>query len=307
MKGGSAAGGTATGGTTRGGAATGGTPTGGTSAGTASTGTIGGPAVKSAGCSKTPTLKNGIIKLGSREYTIDIPADYDNTKAYRLVFGVHWIGSTDEQVATGSTEGGTRWSYFGLKRLDTPRATIFIAPQGVGGNWGNSGGSDIKFFNDILDQVEADLCIDTSRIFAIGFSYGASMSYSIGCAMADRVRAVIPQDGAVMSGCSPGTSPIAYMGVHGVGDGTLGIAGGRSMRDKFVGLNGCTKPATVDETKSGSKSHVCYKYQGCKAGYPVEWCTFDGGHIAAPADGGSVDNGETTWVPKEAWAFITQF
>jgi hypothetical protein len=33
----------------------------------------------------------------------------------------------------------------------------------------------------------------------------------------------------------------------------------------------------------------------------------DGGHIAAPADGGTVDNGETTWVPKEAWAFITQF
>jgi len=58
---------------------------------------------------------------------------------------------------------------------------------------------------------------------------------------------------------------------------------------------------------AGSKTHLCYDFVGCKAGYPVRTCTFDGGHIAAHADGGTSDNGMTSWIPVESWKFFTQF
>jgi hypothetical protein len=71
--------------------------------------------------------------------------------------------------------------------------------------------------------------------------------------------------------------------------------------------NGCTIPATIPTTMVGSRSHLCYDFQGCRAGYPVKVCTFDGGHIAAHADGGTGDNGLTSWIPTESWKFFTQF
>lgn len=74
-----------------------------------------------------------------------------------------------------------------------------------------------------------------------------------------------------------GTQPVAYLGIHGIADGTLGISGGRTMRDRFVVNHGCV-PQDPPEAGAGSGTHVCTTYQGCDPGYPVGWCSFDGGH-----------------------------
>lgn len=66
------------------------------------------------------------------------------------------------------------------------------------------------------------------------------MSYALACSRATVFRAVAVQSGGQLSGCSGGTQPIAYLGVHGLRDSVLGIAGGRTMRDRFVRNNGCT-------------------------------------------------------------------
>ena len=42
-----------------------------------------------------------------------------------------------------------------------------------------------------------------------------------------------------------------------------------------------------------------------RAGYPVEWCAFDGGHTPGNVDGG--DDGAKTWTKGEVWNFFTQF
>ena len=102
-----------------------------------------------------------------------------------------------------------------------------------------------------------------------------------------------------------GTQPVAYLGIHGVSDGTLNISGGRTMRDRFVMNNGCT-PMTPPEPSAGSGKHTCTSYQGCKTGYPVEWCAFDGGHTPGNVDGGG-DDGAKTWTKGEVWKFFTQF
>ena len=74
--------------------------------------------------------------------------------------------------------------------------------------------------------------------------------------------------GANLSGCSGGTQPVAYLASHGVSDPVLSIAGGRSLRDRFVRNNQCT-PQNPPEPAKGSRTHIATTYAGCSAGHPV--------------------------------------
>ncbi|WP_373291565.1 alpha/beta hydrolase family esterase, partial [Sphaerisporangium melleum] len=175
-------------------------------------------AAATAGCGKTPTLRSGTIQITSsgksRSYILRVPDNYNNNNPYRLIFGLHWLGGTSTDVATGQTVQRDVWNYYGLQRLANNTA-IFVAPQGFNNGWGNSNGEDVTFIDDIIRQVEGDLCVDTTQLFATGFSYGGAMSYSLACSRATVFRAVAVQSGGVLSGCSGGTQPIAYMGIHG--------------------------------------------------------------------------------------------
>jgi poly(3-hydroxybutyrate) depolymerase len=150
--------------------------------------------------------------------------------------------------------------------------------------------------------------VDTTRIFSMGFSYGGGMSYAIACARAKVFRAVAIYAGAQLSGCTGGTDPIAYIGFHSINDGTCNYSGGESLRTKFVTNNGCT--AQTPPKPGAGNGHVCTSFDGCRSGYPVRWCAFDGGgHTPAPVDGDSNGSGggDKTWTKAEAWKFFTQF
>jgi poly(3-hydroxybutyrate) depolymerase len=272
-------------------------------------------ATRSAGCGKSPTLTSGSRTISSggqnRSFMLRIPANYDNSHPYPLAFAFHWNGGTMGDVDGGGTSGYT-WSYYGLREqadASTNSRMIFVAPQGNGNGWANSNGQDLTFVDDMMKQIEADLCVDTSRRFAMGFSYGGGMSYAIACARATTFRAVAVYAGAQLSGCTDGSKPIAYIGVHGITDPTCNISGGRSLRDRFVKNNGCTAQSPP-EPSEGSRTHVCTSYTGCASGYPVRWCAFDGGgHTPAPVDGQAMDSGggDKTWTKAEVWKFFTQF
>ncbi|KAF2731696.1 alpha/beta-hydrolase [Polyplosphaeria fusca] len=261
----------------------------------------------SAGCGKSPSLTSGVKTLTvngkSRQYTLRVPSSYSNSKPYKLIFAFHWVGGTMNDVASGGSDKEL-WAYYGMQKK-AQESAILVAPQGISNGWGNSGGEDIAFVDAMRTAIEADLCVDTAQRFATGFSYGGSMSYSIACSRAKDFRAVAVISGGQLSGCAGGTDPIAYLGIHGISDGTLNIAGGRTLRDKFVGNNGCTK-MSPKEPASGSKSHVQTDYSGCKEGYPVSWLAFDGGHAPAPVDGGS-DSGAKSYTPDVIWKFFNQF
>ncbi|MEE1943184.1 cellulose binding domain-containing protein [Streptomyces sp. TRM 70361] len=268
-----------------------------------------GTAADTPGCGRNPTLRSGnhTIQSGgkSRSFILRIPDGYDPNHAYRLVFGFHWLGATSADVDTGRTVETGTWAYYGLQRLAN-NSTIFVAPQGLNNGWANTGGEDITFVDDMIRLLDAELCIDTTQRFALGFSYGAAMSYSLACSRATVFRAVAVQNGGQLSGCSGGNQPIAYLGVHGIRDTVLNISGGRTMRDRFVRNNGCT-PQNPPEPAQGSLTHRVTTYSGCAEGYPVAWAAFDEGHIAAPQDGAPGDSGSRTWLPQEVWKFFTQF
>jgi len=264
-----------------------------------------------AGCGQAPTLASGSHSIQSsgqnRSYILRVPANYDSNHPYRLIFGFHWNGGTANDVDSGGTDG-YNWSYYGLRRLadNANNGTIFVAPQGNGNGWGNPGGQDVTFVDDMLRQIEAGLCVDTAQIFSSGFSYGGAMSYALACARPTVFRAVAVYSGANLSGCSGGTQPVAYIGLHGLRDNVLPISLGRGLRDTFVRNNGCT-PQNPPEPASGSLTHIVTAYSGCRAGYPVVWAAFDGaGHDPGPIDGCTCD-GWQTWTSGVVWSFFSQF
>lgn len=260
------------------------------------------------GCGKPPSkIKTGLntvpINGKTREWILTLPDNYDNTKPYRLIFGLHWLGGTMNDVANG----GTIKPYYGLPPL-TNGTTIFVSPNGLksGGNsgWPNSNGEDIAFIREIVKATNEDLCIDEKLRFSAGFSYGGALSYAIACNLAEDFRAVAALSGGPMSGCTGGTDPVAYYGQHGISDQVLPVATGRQLRDRFVKNNGCTSQEPMEPAK-GSKSHIVTKYSGCKEGKPVWWTAFDGDHTPIPADTGS--NKDATYTGTAVWEFFSQF
>lgn len=350
--GGTATGGTASGGTASGGAPAGGAPAGGSGGGGAPAGGSGGSSGKSAAVpSKGCGVQDGVMKLTtggmsianglptstrlkitsggmSREYIIDIPADYDPSHPYRLIFSWHQAYGSNTGNAVGQYPAGNgpnfdakNYAYFGLHREATAakEPAIFVAPGGIGNlPWDFT--RDSALFDELLALVNANLCIDESRVFTTGFSFGAMMSYSLSITRQTKLRGAVTMAAANYN--LPGqptdsnAAPIAYMGITGMSDGTCPWVNNDAQKrgGKYCVLthaedNGCTIPGNIETTMVGSKKYLCYDFLGCKAGYPVKVCTFDGAHTPSSVNDGSStgDDGLKAFVPPLAWKFISQF
>jgi polyhydroxybutyrate depolymerase len=318
MTGASGSGGAATGGATTGGATTGGAATGGSGAGGGTAAGAGGAAagaspggastggaagasmggagggsqgMGSPGCGSASPLKSGnfteTIDGAMRKYVLDVPANYDANKKHRLIFVWHPLGGSASQVVNGG--------YNGLKSLSEGSA-IFVAADGLNGSngeasgpgWWNANGVDMKLLTAILSKVNANLCIDSQRIFSTGFSFGGMMSYSVGYEF-DVFRAIAPCSGdlQVIPHKETYTAPLPIMAFHGDKDDFVTTARGRAARDKYLARNKC------GSTTTPASPSPCVEYQGCSA--PTFWCEFPGAH--------------NTWSeqPKAIWKFFSQF
>ena len=163
----------------------------------------------------------------------------------------------------------------------------------------------------MLAAISSDLCIDTSRVFTTGFSYGAGMSVALACVRPDKFRAAVVYEPAFISGVNAAqcTTPIAFFESHGVDDQIINYQTGLSVLNTFTGANGCT---ALTPPEPAADAHGCFSYEGCSV--PTRFCNFGAGqgnpfntslrgHYPVAKDPGQ----STSWVPAEAWSFITQF
>jgi hypothetical protein len=264
----------------------------------------------------------------SREYIIDVPSDYDPKLPYRLIFSWHQAYGSNTGNAIGQTPAfpgpnfdAKNYAYFGLHREATAakQPAIFVAPGGIGDlPWDFN--RDVALFDALLELISANLCIDESRVFATGFSYGAMMSYSLSITRQEKLRGVVAMAPANFN--LPGQPvdmngpPIAYMGTTGMSDTRCPWVNNEAKKEggKYCALqhaedNGCTIPGDIQTVMSGSKKYLCYDFEGCQAGYPVKVCTFDGAHTPASVNDGTsnTDDGLKAFAPPLAWKFIAQF
>ena len=126
---------------------------------------------------------------------------------------------------------------------------ITITPQGSGppAKWETTpGAADLQFLIDLLDEIEAELCVDTRRVFFAGYSNGAFVASLFACDLADRVAAIAPVAGIRNPpGCDPSRA-VPVVAFHGVCDEWIAYEGGYGP-----GVYSLSEPETAELIRSG--------------------------------------------------------
>ncbi|MDQ1401704.1 MAG: polyhydroxybutyrate depolymerase [Actinomycetota bacterium] len=219
-----------------------------------------------------------------RDYVLRVPTTYDGTKAAPVIFDFHGWGSTGtQQLVYGS--------YSGPSDRD---GVLLVAPNGIGQGHDRhfnialqaSPTDDVAFVRTILDQLEARLCIDPSRVFSSGMSDGGAMTSALACRASDRFAAFGPV-AAVLYGptCTP-PRPVPIAAFMGNADPVIPFNGGAvhccgaavlpAAPDSMAGWaahNHCGPPAE----QRLSTNVLLRVWAGCADGGDVRFYIIEGG------------------------------
>lgn len=264
---------------------------------------MGNAPVPSDGCGKATSITTKEYTINSsgqsRVYYVEMPANYDMNKPYRLFYTSHWIGSRWQDV-----QGQDFYFLKPLIEADGEQA-IFVAPSSDGSTWQEK---DHALFDDILAHMKQNVCFDTTRVFATGFSFGGMITYSLSTNHQADIRAAVGIAPANYNIWLPEKTrkPIAWMHTTGLSDGTCPwVNNEQGQRGaKFIALekaedNGCTVPNDIPIWQNGG--HVCYDFEDCNPEHPTRVCTFGGGHTNIDNENGK------NWIAQESWDFFKQF
>ena len=298
---------------------------------------------KSKGCGTNSTLKgsdkveNGqkfYINVGgkNRLFFITLPKNYDNNKPHKLLIANHCMGSKAEDFVHHAPDYDHPTPYYGQQKLDTEGNYIFVAPQGNdNGTW--NGKDDHQFVDEMITAMFDNYCIDTTRVFATGFSFGAMFTNSLAQDLQERLRAVAvyatadyniwlpssPKPGQTPGRYDAKELPIAWMGVHGKRDGVCNYNTAKTSalprilkRNGKADANGNFTDASSEKPEefNGTAGHVCYDFKNVDERFPVKWCSWNGEHQWTAHDGSNTGTGQgwqNTWVPDVVHKFFEQF
>lgn len=257
-------------------------------------------------CGDVSTSGARQIAIGDRTMLIRLPAGFDSTKRYPLLFVLH--GST------GTGAGVLAMS--GLETASDRQGFIIAAPNGAipakGGYAWNIPGvptvtgrvpsatdpDDVVFITAAVDKLVARACVDPSRVYATGISGGGRMSSWLACVAADRFAAIAPVVGLRAGNPAPGrpdkpdpetcrpSRPVPIITFAGDKDTTNPVEGGgasywqytmREALDRWAVLNGCT---AAPRTRRIASNLTEQRYSGCRANAAVvARMTEGGGHV----------------------------
>ncbi|MDP3275247.1 MAG: hypothetical protein Q8Q09_08645 [Deltaproteobacteria bacterium] len=239
-----------------------------------------GGANRSAGCGRPSSGALGTfvarsIMVGGmmRDYYVRLPMGYDPNRAYPIVYQFHGCSTAaarqDNNVPVHNASGAN---------------AIIVRGRAAGNCWDAAVmGADIPYIDAMIADNERNVCVDTLRRFANGYSSGAFMTHRLGCLRGALFRGVASIAGG-QSG-SMCTGNVAAMIIHDMGDTTVNVSASVSARDNHVMRNGCNAMAA----RTPVMPMPCEAYAGCMPGLPVVWCQTTGQNhgrqdsLAAPA------------------------
>jgi polyhydroxybutyrate depolymerase len=135
-------------------------------------------------------------------------------KPLPLVIAFHFAGGTGREMEAA----------IGLSPLADREGFVVLYPNAVSPShfWAlkqRDQGDDLAITNNLLDHVEATVCIDPTRVYATGVSNGGGMAARAGCALSDRIVAIAPVAGGYrgLDPCKP-DRPVSVLEIHGTAD-----------------------------------------------------------------------------------------
>ncbi|NGN91165.1 prolyl oligopeptidase family serine peptidase [Nocardioides sp. KC13] len=228
-----------------------------------------------------------------RSYVLRLPDGYDRRDDWPLIVAFHGRGSTGVEV-----EGYSELS-------DLPAVVAY--PDGAIGTgsgyrkaWQGApyeapGVDDVAFTRDLLAAIEADHCIDTSRVYATGKSNGGGLTALLACQLPGTFAAIAPVAPALYPGARVGCEeapPTPILEIHGVADATIPYAGDADRDlpaipewvEGWAEHNGCATTTTRT-----NRDVATTRWTGCAQGAEVQHVAVDGGGHVWP--GGDIYSG----------------
>jgi polyhydroxybutyrate depolymerase len=206
--------------------------------------------------------------------------------------------------------------YSGLSVLADSEGFIALYPNPIdhAGSrffWNIDGADDVQFISDLLDYAESNLCVDASRVYALGVSNGGGMAARAVCQLSSRFAAFASIAGGYkdLPRCQP-TNPVSVIEVHGTDDGSVPYYGVPPRRAGAVRPwlaawrvhDGCHGAPTVSRIAPRVER---YDWTQCAGGTGVEHIEIFGGNHQLPG-GLPPDRGQTGTVSAVwlCWGFL---
>jgi len=180
--------------------------------------------VPAEGASGAPVNRtvNVASSIGTRTAVVHRPAGLGRNSP--LVVVMHGAGGSGEQVR----------SSFGWDTLADRDGFLVAYPNGFNRYW-NAGFccgvpharnvDDVGFLHSLVQQLVAEDGVDPHRVYAVGMSNGAMMTYAWACARPDDLAGIGPVAGALVAPCHPAPA-ITVVAIHGTADRSVPLNGG---------------------------------------------------------------------------------
>jgi len=267
-----------------------------------------------------------------RQYFLTVPPQHDGKTPVPLLLDFHGLGEGAQLHMSMSN--------FGAVAKEKGFVVAFPHGQGTPVRWDTRfppvENHDLEFVDRLLERLGQELCLDESRVYSTGLSYGAIMTSFLACARTDKFAAVAPVAGIQLLDCTP-SRPLPAITFHGTDDPILlfnggfgsipGLTAGGSPTTtaKPADLNGAGYPATVAQwaknngcdptpTDTTISPEVLHRVYRCPVGQDVEFYILTGGGHAWPGSETSkaIGNvvGHTTFdinASEVAWDFLSRF
>jgi polyhydroxybutyrate depolymerase len=264
-------------------------------------------------CQQAPTPGESQITLLSdgveRTAILNVPPAAAGQRLPLLV-GLHGAGGNFFQSDSGFSVLGDSEGFIAVYPNSPEEAdgnTFWNIDEAPGGP------DDVQFISDLLDSVESQLCVNTSRVYAAGVSNGGGMAALLACQLSARFAAVASIAGGYSSlpPCQP-ANPVSVIEVHGTADGVVPYNGSPPTRAGAVlpwlaawrARDRCHGRASVGRIAPRAER---YTWADCAQGTAVEHIEIFGGGHQLPG-GLPPDSGQTSTVsaPWLVWSFLRQ-
>lgn len=230
------------------------------------------------GQTATRTVDSGGV---TRSYRLHVPEQYRPPQPHAVVLSFHGRTRTATYQEELSGFSGT--------------GVIAVYPQGLTGpdgqpSWQGAPYSpavdDVRFVEDLLDDLQQRLCVDPARVYATGKSNGGGFTGVLACRLSDRIAAFAPVAGAFYpqgGPCHPGR-PAPVLEFHGKADATIPYAGDAAKglppipqwMAGWADRNGCRERPVVRDLGDGVEHR---QWNGCEHGSDVvHYAVEDLGH-----------------------------
>ena len=132
-----------------------------------------------------------------REYILYIPASYDGSTSYPVLFSFHGGGGTSSDFINTND----------MRPIADTAGFIAIYPQAAidpddgSFSWLHKAPTthnDVFFIEAIIDTLSTQYMIDDNRVYACGYSEGGIFSYELGCRLNNRIAAFSSVSGSML-------------------------------------------------------------------------------------------------------------